>query len=176
MVMLGHNVSPACAINENPDGPELFALASSWLSTCTQSHAACDTTSGESFLPSRLIDIGPNDGSDPRLINTNGGIDISDNRYFALSHCWGTLLGREVPKTTRAVLEEHKKKISLQDLSKTFRDAIVITRRLGLRYIWIDSLCIVQDDPQEFEVECGRMGLIYARSYCTISVSCHNRN
>lgn len=146
-------------------------MASSWLKTCTQSHTSCDTTKSESFLPSRLIEIGTGNELSPRLVDTKEGIGISDRRYLALSHCWGTSLGRSVPKTTKTTFEDHKKKISWRGLSKTFQDAIIITQRLGLHYIWIDSFCIIQDDLLDFELECGQMSFIYSRAYCTICVS-----
>lgn len=56
-----------------------------------------------------------------------------------------------------------------KQLSKTFRDAIWLTRQLGERYLWIDSLCIVQDDPKDLETQIGLMGRIFEESYCTIA-------
>lgn len=86
---------------------------------------------------------------------------------MALSHCWGP--GQRVPKTLKSTLEDHRKQISVTSLTKTFKDAIQITRRLNIRYLWIDSLCIVQDDPADFFRECSRMYMIYSRALCTIA-------
>jgi hypothetical protein len=61
----------------------------------------------------------------------------NDRRYAALSHCWGT---KEFFVTTEANFEQNKNGIEWDDLSKTFQDAVQITRRLGLRYLWVDSL------------------------------------
>jgi hypothetical protein len=58
--------------------------------------------------------------------------------------------------------------IRYADLLKTFRDAVQVTRAIGLRYLWIDSLCIIQDDQQDWEREAGKMGEVYRNSYVTI--------
>lgn len=64
-------------------------------------------------------------------------------------------------KTTVATFEERQKKIPFSELPKTFQDAIIITRRLGIQYIWIDSLCIIQDSGADWEQEAARMGAVY---------------
>jgi hypothetical protein len=69
---------------------------------------------------------------------------------------------------TRDTLHDHKKAIALNDMPKTFRDAVLITRKLGFQYLWIDSLCIVQDDPQDWQLEATRMGDVYANATITI--------
>lgn len=90
--------------------------------------------------------------------------------YVALSHCWG-------PKWTwpmrcvRETLSQFKENIPFELLSNTFQDAIVITRRLGLRYIWIDSLCIVQDDSRDWEIQAAQMASIYDGAYLTIAAT-----
>ena len=74
--------------------------------------------------------------------------------YATLSHCWGKT---QIITTTTATLESRKKGIGYNQLSKTFQDAVVITHELGLRYIWIDSLCILQDDLSDWETESKNM-------------------
>lgn len=61
--------------------------------------------------------------------------------------------------------------IPLEPLSKSIQDAIQITRYLGIRYLWIDALCIIQDYPTDWEIESATMGNVYKFSYCTISAS-----
>ncbi|KAK4108975.1 HET-domain-containing protein [Canariomyces notabilis] len=82
-----------------------------------------------------------------------------------------TASGATVPKTTKATLASRLEKIHPDELSKTFRDALEITRGLGLRYIWIDSLCIIQDSPEDFQVECAQMGKVYLNAVCTIAAT-----
>ncbi|KAK4442309.1 HET-domain-containing protein, partial [Podospora aff. communis PSN243] len=73
--------------------------------------------------------------------------------------------------TTRATLEKHKRQLPAQRLPKTFQDAIELARKLRIRYIWIDSLCIVQDDAGDWASESKQMGMIYERRYLTIAAT-----
>jgi hypothetical protein len=61
--------------------------------------------------------------------------------------------------------------ISYDEMSKSFKDAIVVARALGIRYLWIDSLCICQDDYNDWEREAAKMGSVYSNSYLTISIT-----
>jgi len=106
-----------------------------------------------------------------RLVESPSDGVPKTSKYFTLSHCWGQNPSASVPKTTLENLSEMKDKINLRELTKTFQDALIITLELGLQYIWIDSLCIIQNDVMDFERECAMMGLIYSRSHCTISAS-----
>jgi len=87
---------------------------------------------------------------------------------MTLSHCWGT---HQPVTTTTSNLEERLLSIGLDDLPLTFRHAILLTQRLNIKYIWIDSLCILQDDSEDWLREAPNMGNIYANSYCTISAT-----
>ena len=151
-----------------------------WLHRCDGGHERCTVgLSGETVeagddavqLPSRLVDVGvgipPGIPPRPALIRLcqTGG---RRGRYTALSHRWGA----KHPLTTiTANLEEHQRRIPLEKLPRTFQDAIELTRRLGIRYIWIDSLCIVQDDARDWADESKQMGTIYERSYLTIAAT-----
>jgi hypothetical protein len=88
--------------------------------------------------------------------------------YVALSHCWGK---SKIPVTDTPNLPERKKGIQFQSLPKTFQDAIVVTRRLGYQYLWIDSLCIVQDSPSDWEREASLMGAYYGQAHLTLSAT-----
>ena len=111
---------------------------------CDKNHPHCRyTLSGsrldlETKLPSRVLDIGR--ACDTVRLKVMAG---QCAKYVALSHCWG---GKSQVQTTRASFEDHKRGISLHKLSKTIRDAIWVARKLEIRYLWIDSLCIIQDD------------------------------
>ena len=85
---------------------------------------------------------------------------------MTLSHCWGEV---EPPKTTKATLSASHSSLPDSQLSKTFQDAIRLTRELGEQFLWIDSLCIVQDDADELDAQIGLMGEIFEGSYCTIA-------
>jgi hypothetical protein len=98
----------------------------------------------------------------PRLFETNS----MRGKYAALSHCWGT---SSIITTTDATLGSRKHGIKWGQLSKSFQDALTITQKLGLRYLWIDSLCIIQDNDQDWENESTKMGLIFEDSMVTIA-------
>jgi Heterokaryon incompatibility protein (HET) len=89
-----------------------------------------------------------------------------------LSHCWGNSdTGSSHIKTTLANLNDHKSRIQMDQLPKTFRHAVQVVRELGLRHLWIDSLCIVQDDKTDWEAEAALMGRYYKRSLFTIAAA-----
>jgi len=87
-------------------------------------------------------------------------------RYVALSYCWG---GRTPLRTTWENLKSHIRSLSSQDLPQTFVDAIAVTSALGVKYIWIDSICIVQDSEQDWAEQSACMAKIYENAYVTIS-------
>lgn len=86
--------------------------------------------------------------------------------YIALSHCWGSA---PMFKTTLSELDSRVSDISMQLLPRKFQDAVKITRKLHVRYLWIDSLCIIQDSTRDWEQESAQMGKYYANSWLTIS-------
>lgn len=130
-------------------------------------HNFCISPNADAPLPTRLIDVGPFDGSqNPRLISSVDIPSAQSKRYAALSHCWGT----SQPVTTQiTTLSERMKGIPMELMTKNFRDAIIITRNLGLRYIWIDSLCILQDSDLDWQQEAARMADIYKNCLVTIA-------
>ncbi|OCL13408.1 HET-domain-containing protein [Glonium stellatum] len=137
-------------------------LAQSWIKTCKETHSRCRQPA-QTKLPTRVIDVG-SEHQLPFLRETKD----AEGQYFTLSHCWG----KAQPLTTKsATLEERKKGIPLESLPKTFLDAVMITRRLGAQYIWIDSLCIIQDSSSDWEIESASMGQIYRRSSLTIAAT-----
>ncbi|KAH7094356.1 heterokaryon incompatibility protein-domain-containing protein [Paraphoma chrysanthemicola] len=127
-------------------------------------HTACRFSCKSSIsAPKRLLDVG-RATSPIRLIDTQG----KAFQYIALSHCWGSAPQLITTKSNWAKLAVN---ISFAALPPLFQDAIIITRQLGLRYIWIDSLCIIQDSVRDWETESSKMGSIYQNSYVTISAT-----
>lgn len=117
-------------------------------------------------MPKRVIDVAPRKGElDVRLIES---MNIRA-RYLCLSHCWGK---HSAPlKTTKANLLAHRDRIQWHCLPKTFQDAIACVRSLGERYLWIDSLCIVQDDRVEWDEHAVQMSSIYENCYLTLAAT-----
>lgn len=126
---------------------------------CLFKHDCCTTEVGP--LPWRVLDVA---SAVIRLQETSG----EQGKYVALSHCWGT---HPCLTTTSGTLVVRKREIDWQALGRTFQDAITLTRHLGLKYIWIDSLCIVQDSVADWEVELARMGAVYRHATFTIAAS-----
>ncbi len=130
-----------------------FGLAARWLNDCLENHLVCKdvkrsalsrnamanmSRSGATELLSRVLDVtrlGREDGV--RLLDrSNLPRGKGHSKYITLSHCWG---GNIESKTTRANISSRIKSLALSELPKTFRDAILITRALGVRYLWIDG-------------------------------------
>ncbi|OCL11435.1 HET-domain-containing protein [Glonium stellatum] len=149
--------------------------ARQWFQHCSSTHSIChkrssgDETITEkgklTYLPTRVLDVTAiASNGNPFLVETEG----QQGEYVTLSHRWG---GARVVTTTLSNLIVHKRCIPFATLSKTFRDAIVFTYNLGFRYIWIDSLCIIQDSVDDWERESARMAEIYMQSTITLSAA-----
>ncbi|UKZ94767.1 uncharacterized protein TrAFT101_009621 [Trichoderma asperellum] len=142
---------------------------SKWLSDCDCHHTRCVET--PSVRPRRLLDLEEAERTKRiRLIETSASVG-TDVRYATLSHCWGPKTSKPPLKTTLENITHHYKGISLDDLNLNFRDAVVIAIKLGVQYIWIDSLCIIQDDYSDWETEAEKMADIYRQSYINIAAS-----
>jgi hypothetical protein len=149
-------------IEESPTSPKTMTLVTSWVKECNE-HPTC--TAGLPSLPARVIDVGDeSNGYFVKLCEMEG----ETGKYICLSHCWGKV---NHFTTTKASFATHTTNINYNELPKSFRDAIVITRLLGIRYIWIDSICICQDDGEDWERESAKMTSIYMNSYLTIAAS-----
>ncbi|KAF7885879.1 uncharacterized protein EAF02_004388 [Botrytis sinoallii] len=142
--------------------PNVISTANNWLSRCIQKHEGCKSNN-DGILPTRLIFIA---GESPRLVFT---ADYQERlRYAALSHCWGS--HRAIVLTSENV-GQLMREISREVLPKTFKDAINITKKLGIDYLWIDSLCIIQNDDSDWQKESALMSSIYGGSVITIAAS-----
>lgn len=192
---------------------ECFNIANSWIHECltSEEHKFCQRKSQDyvssagvsaevsAVLPTRLIDVGPHDGSqEPKLVLSSAIKSIACRNYAALSHCWGgaqvkqistipetdplasgvrstvekptsTFIPRKPLVTLSGNVRERMEGIPMKILPMTFQDAVAITRKLGLRYIWIESLCIIQNSKSDWEQEAARMADTYKDSYVTIA-------
>ncbi|TEY28612.1 hypothetical protein BOTCAL_1012g00020 [Botryotinia calthae] len=129
------------------------------------------------------LDIGSKDNNDSfiKLVETktfNLSEYTTQVRYICLSYCWGT--DGKLLRTTKENIEQHKGQISIDfDMPLVFCDAISVTRKLGVRYLWIDTLCIIQDgdNGQNWAEQSTMMGDIFAHAWMTIAAavpySCH---
>lgn len=149
--------------------PQTLENLRSWLNECDRDHDDCgapEVDAGTSVLPSRLISLDHSNDCIVRLIHTS---DLDNSTlYCALSHCWG----KKNTFTTRIDnIEAHGRGVKIEALPRTFQDTILICKELGIQYIWIDSLCIVQDSVSDWEVESAKMGSAYKNAHLTIAAS-----
>ncbi|KAF2713680.1 HET-domain-containing protein, partial [Pleomassaria siparia CBS 279.74] len=119
-------------------------------------------------LPTRVVHIGdPEQGTSPRLIETKG----KTGHYVALSHCWGGPSHTRPLMTTRSTFKQFLAGIPWDNVPKAHQEAMTAARRLGFEYIWIDSLCIIQDSHNDWLYESKHMGSVYENARLTIAAS-----
>lgn len=154
--------------------PAAFAHINYWIQDCIQNHEQCKYTVSNSRvdeiqgpkLPRRVLDLGCANDTDLSLVETH---DERGN-YCALSYCWGPP-GWNHLLTTRANIESHFDGIKFDQLPRTLQDAVIVTRRIGIRYLWIDSLCIIQGDTADWTLESAKMAEVYQNAYLVIAAS-----
>lgn len=127
---------------------------------CCQNHEQC-ASEEEPLLPTRVLDV--TDADNIKLLISSGRA-----RYAALSYCWG---GAQPHATTLQTVGEYIRHIPGLYLPRTVHDAIKVTRELGLRYLWVDALCIIQDSSEDKSKEISHMNVIYKNSHLTISAA-----
>lgn len=144
----------------------------SWLHECLNHHEACHdavAASEATFAPTRLLEIQPNESSGTvlRLVDSSE-IESTDRsiQYVALSHNWGH--GKAV--LTKETLAWMRTGISSQVLSETIIEAVRVTQSLGYRYVWADTLCVVQDSADDRKQECSTMASVFRNAVITITL------
>jgi hypothetical protein len=146
-----------------------FHILRQWLKNCDDTHRRLNCYTETAFLPTRLIDVGLEFSETVHLYET---LPKDSFKYVALSHSWG----KKLPyfQTFRRDVERYKNHIKIEALPPTFKDAVICTRKLGLRYLWIDSICIIQRDETDdgdFDQEAGRMESVFSSAYCVLAAS-----
>jgi hypothetical protein len=149
---------------------ETFGIVKAWIRNCDSSHSDC-VKHEDTELPTRLLEVTVSGSNDVRLcIPRDRG--EGTGRYIALSYCWGRTPSLQ---TTTDTIIEHQKGIPYRALPGTIQDAVRITRALGVRYLWVDALCIIQGEDDnakaDWERESAKMHSVYGSSYVTISAS-----
>ncbi|KAK4671117.1 hypothetical protein QC764_603200 [Podospora pseudoanserina] len=154
----------ATLIEVDIDPRKAAEIAKRRLRECIDSHDEC-RVGRRGFIPTRVVDVGTGDGL-PRLVETTE--DMKDTDYVALSYCWG--LAQSLT-TTKAILPKRLEGIPWEDIPKTLHEAIEFVQHLGLSYIWIDALCIIQDDGLDWEKEAAQMKNVYENALFTLSAT-----
>ncbi|KAI0423556.1 heterokaryon incompatibility protein-domain-containing protein [Xylaria sp. FL1042] len=150
------------SIPKTPGSVGSQLMVRDWVTDCLQTHGFCKQkfANRTDFAPDRLIQIV---SPDRIRLSTHHPATVN---YIALSYCWGE---PRIFSTTNANLSKHLDDVPWPMVPQTFRQAIKITYMLGYRYIWIDSLCIIQDSADDFVVQCKSMGEIYTNAIVVIS-------
>ncbi|TGJ81296.1 hypothetical protein E0Z10_g7459 [Xylaria hypoxylon] len=156
-------------VPDRTDLEETLSQIRSWYSSCVESHDNCRSDSA-SYVPTRLLDIGsPLCESGVRLLETQVDIPDAHVDYVCLSHCWGK--SRPDCITLKPTLVNNRQGIRWDAIPKTFQDVIEVLRRLQFRYLWIDSICIIQDDADDWTREAAAMCNVYSRAALTIAAT-----
>jgi hypothetical protein len=145
---------------------------SHWISNC-QHHHKSEHHPTKAQLPTRILDVGKQGGSDIKLHVPKKG--DPHEFYTTLSYRWDPEESRHF-KTTKQNISQHMKGIPMAKLPQNFRDAVDITRKLNIKYLWIDALCIIQvqvpgEHNPDWVEESPHMGDYYHKSYLTITAS-----
>lgn len=134
-----------------------------WLSHCDSQHTCCMPLANQP--PTRLIDVGSGTDSTVRLYKTRPDDNLN---YIALSHSWG------LPphfRTTFENIAQYKDHIPFETLPTAYQHAIMVTRELNIRYLWIDSICVIQSSPSDWAREAQRMEDVFSQAYCVLAAS-----
>ncbi|KAF2625038.1 HET-domain-containing protein, partial [Macroventuria anomochaeta] len=141
---------------------EAMATARRWLDACKNKHALCERNTYGQEAPKRILEI---DGEHVRLCERFQ----SWLPYACLSHCWGSR--GPLMKLNSGTYSTLRAGVLLATLPKTFRDAAFVCRHLGIRYIWIDALCILQDSDEDWEEAAATMAGTYEGAEITIAAT-----
>ncbi len=143
----------------------MLALAAKWIHSCVVGHDSCNVLSSSRPPPSRLLDISDSKAlMKVKLVQFDQ--DCEPVKYAALSYCWG---GNAPYKLQSSTVKDLYAGVRLEKLPKTIQDAISIAADLGLEWMWVDSLCILQDSNNDWTEESDRIGDIYGGCYVCIA-------
>jgi hypothetical protein len=155
---------PRCRQND-----EIVAQVTRLLQRRSTKHHVCESLSpAKPSLPARLIEISPDPFHTDQYVVKLVVSRPSVQQYVCLSYRWNQ---SNLLCTTTTTLAQFADNIPWDKLSRTFKDAISVTYRLGICYLWIDSLCILRDSEEDKSCEVGKMSSIYANASLTLIAS-----
>ncbi|KAI3608129.1 hypothetical protein WG66_006563 [Moniliophthora roreri] len=142
---------------------QAYSLALECFRECVANHERCPKPIDSPCLPTRVIDC--LDPEHPKLFVSNA----THGAYAALSYVWG---GEQPNRTVTTNLNIYTKGIKVDLIPQTIRDAIEATKNYGLRYLWVDAFCIIQDSKEDKKVKLTQLRRIFRNAYVTIVASC----
>ncbi|KAI1379321.1 HET-domain-containing protein [Hypoxylon crocopeplum] len=148
----------------NPDGHVEFARTS--LGRCRSRHPECGpiATDMQPEMPTRILDVGFAPGATKLILSRSRGLR---EPYLALSYCWGQGV-RHATELNDGNLAFLLESVNEDALAVTHQECIAMARQLGIRYVWIDSLCIIQKNAADWNYESKRMDEVYGNAALTI--------
>lgn len=159
------SLPPISSVSSNLDLAHCVNLTKRWVGDCDLHHANCATDREEWANPRRLLDL----SNGVKLVEVE---ECARLQYITLSHCWGdNSAASAVPRTKRASLTANMIGIAPGELPQLFQDVIKLVRALGIRYLWIDALCIIQDNEQDWKEHTVAMSNIYTYAHLNIAAT-----
>jgi hypothetical protein len=162
------SISPRTPISGHPLSAQALNWVSDTLKQCEVDHVSC-RRAARPLLPKRVL-----------LLNDDGNAKITArlfepinqrSSYIALSHCWGK---HQNCITTKKNIAKRIAGVPWKQIPQTFREVMQLALKLGFRYIWIDSLCIIQDDAEDWQVQSALMSEIYQNAVMTLAATSSN--
>ncbi|KAH6664577.1 ankyrin repeat-containing domain protein [Halenospora varia] len=151
---------------------ETFSQIRTWINTCIDRHECCKHLQQPNFLPPRLLDLEPSSHKDDVELVSTEALSPKDTKYMTLSHCHHDLLEGFIPKTSMQALHDlDPATIEICDLPPLFVDAIRVTKSLSVRYLWIDTLCTLENADEDKRLTSDLINEIFNSSYCTIAAA-----
>jgi hypothetical protein len=150
-------------ISRHSGDPQCFEFIEKKIHDC-ENHPEC-TPRSSSLLPHRVLNVGSENNETVKICENSKD---QDQRCIALSYCWGAYLPL---KSTISNISERKNGIPWNELPQVFKDVIHVARKLNIQYVWIDSLCILQDSREDWEIEASKMVTYYSQAHLFIACS-----
>lgn len=151
-----------------PGDAPMWEFLRSTLQTCLREHSTCSNRQDTTWFPERLllIEHGHYSEDNIKLRLTNTRHELPQSAYIALSHCWGAT---QPIRTTSQNIVSHQDDINWRRLPRTFKDAVTTAQEMDVTYLWIDSLCIIQDDEEDWARNSAQMGKIYQNALFVVA-------
>ncbi|KAH8674264.1 heterokaryon incompatibility protein-domain-containing protein [Xylariales sp. PMI_506] len=150
---------------KNSSDQQCLKFIKEQIAHCVGTHN-CNQNNSPPLLPDRVVWIDAPSPSRIQLLEPRG----TRAEYIALSYCWGTLKSNTY-LTTNASVKARKDGIEFADLPPLFQDIVTLARHLGVDYIWIDRLCIIQGSDADFAEQAPKMGDIYGNATLTLAAA-----
>ncbi|RKL13842.1 hypothetical protein BFJ70_g15848 [Fusarium oxysporum] len=144
--------------DHNVNSEAAYSKIRSWIADCDDRHSCCPRPVPMP-LPTRVLDL--NNPDSVKLHETQS----ERGQYAALSYCWGK---KQPSKSLPSPSQDGSTNLQISSLPLTIQDAITVTRQIGLRYLWVDALCIIQDSNEDRDTEIARMAQYYQSASITI--------